>query len=79
MQRCPSPYGTLALRDRLVRMAVTADDTVDVPAAHAKLLIPTALIVADWDSARTRDIVDPITHEPALALLTRQPRGQIAF
>ncbi|ALO96673.1 hypothetical protein SHL15_5609 [Streptomyces hygroscopicus subsp. limoneus] len=60
-----------ALRDRLVDMAVTADAIVDVPAAHAKLLISTALVVSDWDSARTRDILDPITHEPALALLTR--------
>ncbi|WP_241777897.1 hypothetical protein [Streptomyces sp. CT34] len=60
-----------ALRDRLVRMAVNADEIVDIPATHAKLLISTAFVVADWDSARTQDILDPITHEPVLALLTR--------
>ncbi|MFK8851413.1 hypothetical protein [Streptomyces sp. Ac-502] len=30
--------------------------------------------VADWDTARTRDIIAPITQEPALALLTRLNR-----
>ncbi|QLH19467.1 hypothetical protein [Streptomyces sp. Rer75] len=39
------------------------------------MLVSTALMVADWGTARTRDIVDPITHEPTLSLLTRLSRA----
>jgi hypothetical protein len=35
------------------------------------LLVSIALTVADWDSARTRDVVEAIAHEPAVAVLTR--------
>ncbi|MFI6372393.1 hypothetical protein [Streptomyces sp. NPDC050546] len=63
------------IRNRLIRAAAADDDVVTVPARLAQQLVSTALKVADWDSARTRDIVDPITHEPALALLTRLNRA----
>ncbi|RAJ44936.1 hypothetical protein K388_07363 [Streptomyces sp. KhCrAH-43] len=63
-----------AVRDRLIASAADGDDTVGVAVYEAQLLVDTALRVADWDTARTRDIVDPITHEPALALLTRLRR-----
>ncbi|MFG3517615.1 hypothetical protein [Streptomyces bobili] len=61
------------IRNRLIATAVS-DDTVGVAVDEAQLLVDTALRVADWDTARTRDILDPITHEPALALLTRLNR-----
>ncbi|MFE2640394.1 hypothetical protein ACFXKF_37600 [Streptomyces scopuliridis] len=62
------------IRNRLIASAAAGDDTVGVAVDEAQLLVDTALQVADWDTARTRDIVDPITHEPALALLTRLNR-----
>ncbi|MER7050303.1 hypothetical protein [Streptomyces jumonjinensis] len=62
------------IRNRLITTAADGDDTVGVAVEEAQLLVETALRVADWDTARTRDIVDPITHEPALALLTRLKR-----
>jgi hypothetical protein len=62
------------VRNRLITTAADGDDTVGVAVEEAQLLVDTALRVADWDTARTRDIVDPITHEPALALLTRLKR-----
>ncbi|MER6231568.1 hypothetical protein ABT169_20810 [Streptomyces sp. NPDC001616] len=62
------------IRNRLIASAADGDDTVGVAVEEAQLLVQTALRVADWDTARTRDIVDPITHEPALALLTRLKR-----
>ncbi|MEW2373400.1 hypothetical protein AB0940_29110 [Streptomyces sp. NPDC006656] len=62
------------IRNRLITAASDGDDTVGVAVEEAQLLVETALRVADWDTARTRDIVDPITHEPALALLTRLKR-----
>lgn len=62
------------IRNRLIASAAASDDTVGVAVDEAQLLVETALRVADWDTARTRDIVDPITHEPALALLTRLNR-----
>lgn len=62
------------IRNRLIAAAAVGDDTVGVAVDEAQLLVETALRVADWDTARTRDIVDPITHEPALALLTRLNR-----
>ncbi|MDI6413116.1 hypothetical protein QLX52_30370 [Streptomyces albus] len=62
------------IRNRLITTAAGGDDTVGVTVDKAQLLVVTALRVADWDTARTRDIVDPITHEPALALLTRLKR-----
>ncbi|MFJ4274040.1 hypothetical protein ACIP29_26185 [Streptomyces coelicoflavus] len=62
------------IRSRLIASAAAGDDTVGVTVDEAQLLVETALRVADWDTVRTRDIVDPITHEPALALLTRLNR-----
>ncbi|MFB7941756.1 hypothetical protein [Streptomyces sp. NPDC056049] len=62
------------IRNRLIAEAVDGDDTMGVAVEKAQLLVDTALRVAHWDTARTRDIVDPITHEPALALLTRLKR-----
>ncbi|MFB7825297.1 hypothetical protein [Streptomyces hydrogenans] len=62
------------IRNRLIAAAVDGDDTMGVAVEEAQLLVDTALRVAHWDTARTRDIVDPITHEPALALLTRLKR-----
>ncbi|MER5747090.1 hypothetical protein ABT097_27950 [Streptomyces sp. NPDC002225] len=62
------------IRNSLIAAAADGDDTVGVAVEEAQLLVETALQVADWDTARTRDIVDPITHEPALALLTRLKR-----
>ncbi len=62
------------IRNRLIASATAGGDTVGVAVDEAQLLVDTALRVADWDTARTRDIVDPITHEPALALLTRLRR-----
>ncbi|WP_053699027.1 hypothetical protein [Streptomyces sp. NRRL F-5755] len=54
-----------AIRDRLIRAAAGDDDAVAVRAGAAQLLVSTALMVADWDTARTRDIIAPITQEPA--------------
>ncbi|TXS46999.1 hypothetical protein [Streptomyces sp. t39] len=62
------------IRNRLIAAAADGDDTMGVAVEEAQLLVDTALRVADWDTARTRDIVDPITLEPALALLTRLKR-----
>ncbi|MFD7631733.1 hypothetical protein ACFV7Q_37990 [Streptomyces sp. NPDC059851] len=62
------------IRNRLIAAAADGDDTVGVTVGEAQLLVETALLVADWDTARIRDIIDPITHEPALALLTRLQR-----
>ncbi|MGW8065884.1 hypothetical protein ACVV2G_27340 [Streptomyces ziwulingensis] len=62
------------IRNRLIAAAAAGDDTVGVAVDEAQLLVETALRVADWDTAHTRDIVDPIIHEPALALLTRLNR-----
>ncbi|MFI0990599.1 hypothetical protein [Streptomyces exfoliatus] len=62
------------IRNRLIAAAADGDDTVGVAVDEAQLLVNTALRVADWDTAHTRDIVDLITHEPALALLTRLKR-----
>ncbi|MFH7599278.1 hypothetical protein WDV06_29895 [Streptomyces racemochromogenes] len=62
------------IRNRLIATAADGDDIVGVAVGEAQLLVETAFRVADWDAARTRDIVDPITHEPALALLTRLQR-----
>ncbi|MFI6530171.1 hypothetical protein [Streptomyces uncialis] len=62
------------VRNRLIASAATSDDSVGVAVDEAQLLVETALRVADWDTARTRDIVAPITREPALALLTRLNR-----
>ncbi|MFB7453475.1 hypothetical protein [Streptomyces sp. NPDC056194] len=62
------------IRNRLIAAAADGDDTVGVAVDEAQPLVDTALRVADWDTARPRDIVDPITHEPALALLTRLKR-----
>ncbi|MFE3906107.1 hypothetical protein ACFXPY_39125 [Streptomyces sp. NPDC059153] len=62
------------IRNRLIAAATVGDDTVGFAVEDALLLVDTALRVADWDTARTRDIVDPITHESALALLTRLNR-----
>ncbi|NED02375.1 hypothetical protein G3I55_12000 [Streptomyces sp. SID6648] len=59
------------IRSRLIAAAVGEDQTFAIAVDEAQLLVDTALRVADWDTARTRDIVAPITHEPALALLTR--------
>ncbi|WP_326674836.1 hypothetical protein [Streptomyces sp. NBC_01237] len=59
------------IRNRLIASATAGGDTMGVAVDEAQLLVDTALRVADWDTARTRDIVDPVTHEPALALLTR--------
>jgi hypothetical protein len=62
------------VRGRLIAAAADGDDIVGIAVDEAMLLVDTALRVADWDTARTRDIVDPITHESALALLTRLNR-----
>jgi hypothetical protein len=62
------------VRNRLIGAAATDDDVVGVAVGQAELLVSTALRVAGWDTARTRDILDPITHEPALGLLTRLSR-----
>ncbi|MEU2072304.1 hypothetical protein [Streptomyces anulatus] len=62
------------IRNRLIASAAAGGDNVRVTVDEAQLLVDTALRVADWDTARTRDIVNPITHEPALALLTRLRR-----
>ncbi|MGY4966593.1 hypothetical protein [Streptomyces sp. 900105245] len=62
------------IRNRLITAAADGEDTVGVSVGEAQLLVETALRIADWDTARTRDIIDPITHEPALALLTRLQR-----
>ncbi|CUM36717.1 hypothetical protein BN2537_2399 [Streptomyces venezuelae] len=59
------------VRGQLIRAAAGNDETVSIALAHAKQLVTAALRVADWDTARTREIVEPITGEPALALLTR--------
>ncbi|MFE7404106.1 hypothetical protein [Streptomyces sp. NPDC057557] len=62
------------IRNRLIAAATVGDDTVGFAVEDALLLVDTALRVADWDTARTRDIIDPITRESALALLTRLNR-----
>lgn len=62
------------VRNRLIGTAATDDDVVGFAVGQAELLAPTALRIAGWDTARTRDIVDPIRHEPALVLLTRLSR-----
>ncbi|MEU9405163.1 hypothetical protein AB0E08_05550 [Streptomyces sp. NPDC048281] len=59
------------IRDQLVGAALSDDDQFQVPAAHAQLLIDTAFRMAGWDTARTRDLLDPITTESAHGLLTR--------
>lgn len=59
------------IRNRLITKAADGDDTISIAVDEAQLLVDNALRVVDWDMARTRDIVDPITHEPTLALLTR--------
>ncbi len=59
------------IRDQLVSTAVSDDDLFQVPAAYARLLIDTAFRMAGWDTARTRDLLDPITSESAHGLLTR--------
>lgn len=63
------------IRDRLARVGAHDSEQVGVPAGEARLLVSTALTVADWDSARTRDIVDPITHEAAQHVLSRMNRA----
>ncbi|MEU7641788.1 MULTISPECIES: hypothetical protein [unclassified Streptomyces] len=62
------------VRNRLIGAAATDDDVVGVAVGQAELLVSSALRIAVCDTARTRDIVDPITHEPALVLLTRLSR-----
>ncbi|MCA6091024.1 hypothetical protein LE181_02405 [Streptomyces sp. SCA3-4] len=62
------------IRNRLIAAAPVGDDVMGVAVGEAQLLVDTALRVADWDTARTRDIVAPITREPALVLLTRLNR-----
>jgi hypothetical protein len=62
------------IRYRLIATASDGDDTVGITVDKAQLLVDTALRVADWDTARTRDIIEPITQEPALVLLTRLRR-----
>ncbi|MFE7314119.1 hypothetical protein ACFU7T_13610 [Streptomyces sp. NPDC057555] len=58
----------------MIGAAATDDDVVGVAVGQAELLVSTALRIAGWDTARTRDIVDPIRHEPVLVLLTRPSR-----
>lgn len=47
------------------------ESTTQVPYWLAKEVISSALTVAGWDTARTREIVDPITDDAAQAVLSR--------
>lgn len=58
------------VHDRLVHSATAWEDEVPIPVAYAHLLVQAALRVAGWDTARTRDLLDPITDESAHGLLT---------
>ncbi|MET8683653.1 hypothetical protein ABZV77_05500 [Streptomyces sp. NPDC004732] len=59
------------IRDRLIAAVAAGDDLFECPAKETQLLVETALRMAGWDTARTRDLLDPITSESAHGLLTR--------
>ncbi|MFD5425330.1 hypothetical protein [Streptomyces sp. NPDC127084] len=63
------------VRDQLISAASTENVPFDIPAASARMLIESAFKMAGWDTARTRDLLDPITAETAHALLTRLNRS----
>ncbi|WP_330457378.1 hypothetical protein OIB37_10990 [Streptomyces sp. NBC_00820] len=63
------------IRTRLINAAVVDDDVWGITVEEARLLVSIALKVVDWDTARTRDIVDPTTDEAAVALLSRLQRA----
>ncbi|MDT0310253.1 hypothetical protein RM780_25345 [Streptomyces sp. DSM 44917] len=67
-----------AVKGRLDEQAPEAGAPFAVAAASAKKLLDAAWVVAGWDSARTRDVLDPITEDSAHLLLTRLRRALTA-